>query len=174
MVKEKKPRSRIPKGTKRGRKMSEKSRQDLARAQAQWDLVPDLTLIRMSYLTGIGLSLIEEWSRKGYLVRPEPKVVVPPPPPPVVSEEEVKKVIRESRSQDDDWDVGPVPTIESIRREIKRNIKDRMGDSLMVSQYATALGKLDGIKDREEADAKEQEESVMIYLPNEDKQAPPP
>jgi hypothetical protein len=169
----KRDKNRIPKGSKRGRKMSEKARHDLARAQSLWDLNPDLTMIRTSYLTGIKITLINEWDRKGYLTRPEAKT--PPPPPPVATpQEETEKAGRVTRVDDDEWDTGPVPSIESIRREIKRNLRSRMGDSLMVSQYATALGKLDGIKDREEAAEKEVEDAITIYIPAEDKAPPEP
>lgn len=163
--------NRVPKGTKRGRKMSQKARDDLARVQALWLEIPDTTIIRTAYLTGIKATLIAEWNRKGYLTRPEVKVVVPPPTV-TITQEEVSQAVRDTRVPDDDWDAGPVPTIDSIRREIKRNMRSRILDSLMVSQYATALGRLSGVKEDEGKEDLEQRDLMTIFVPEEDK-APP-
>lgn len=159
--------------------MSEKARQDMQRAQSLLDLNPDLTLIRTAYLTGIKLSLIEEWSRKDYLRRPSDRqaaqAATPTPPPQPQQPPPRGRGRPPSKPQDDEWDDGsPVPSVESLRRQIKRSMRDRIQDSLMVSQYATALGRLDGIKEREEAQEEEIEEACTVYLPSEDKEPPEP
>jgi hypothetical protein len=67
-----------------------------------------------------------------------------------------------------------VPSIESIRREIKRRMREMILDSASISQYAAALARLDGIKATEKEVAMQEDTvaTTVIYTPEEDK-APP-
>lgn len=77
------------------------------------------------------------------------------------------------RPRDDEWDIGPVPTIESIRRQIKRNMQEMHRDAGSVSSFATALARLESIKSQEkEAKVDDDRMTTVIYMPEEDK-APP-
>lgn len=73
---------------------------------------------------------------------------------------------------DDTWDDGEVPTIDSIRREIKRKMKDLIADPDSVSKYATALGRLSGVKAEERDEGDADLPRANLYLPRETKKPP--
>ena len=173
LVADKKPVKRYRKrrpGETRGRPMSEKSKSEIERVQALWNSIPEATQLRLAFLTGASLSNVAKWCERGHLKAP----------PQIEKQREERKVILERKAVaadcrpdtpiDDEWDGGPVPTIESIRREIKRRIQGLILDADSVSKYATALAKLDGIRDKEREQANEEEEERMILsLPMENK-----
>lgn len=175
---DKKPRKQYRKrrpGELRGKPLSGKSKQEIERVQSLWNLHPDSTQIQLAYLSGVGLDRLAKWIQRGHLERPAAKVVEEQKQ----KEERVEKLKRKAVRADarpdtpidDEWDCGPIPTIESIRREIKRRIQSAIVDPDTVSKYAQALKSLDSVREKEDQQSDEEAERMLLMLPMES-QAP--
>lgn len=144
------------------------------------DVAPDATYLQISFVTGVSLDLLKKWFLRGHISRPaastagislSPTMEDQPPVP--VSSQPEEKVEKRHVQGDDEWDIGPVPTIESIRRQIKRNMQEMHRSAGAVSSFATALARLEEIKGQEkEAEVDADRLTTVIYMPEEDK-APP-
>ena len=155
-------------GEKSGRKLSAKSQGQIERIQALWNLSPDQTLVRMAYLTETSYELLKKWVQRGFLVQtthamPTVESAIAQAKQPVP----VHVPLRQDTPADDKWDVGPVPTIESIRRQIKRNIASLILDAATVQKYSSALAQLHTISEKESAIVEEDAERMLVMVPDE-------
>jgi hypothetical protein len=165
-----------------GRPPSQKTLEGLKRVNAFLEYAPDATYLQISFVTGTKLDLLKKWFLRGHISRPaaptagmglSPSPTAQPAATPPPIQEEKKRVEVDLRPRDDEWDIGPVPTIESIRRQIKRNMQVMHLDAGSVSSFATALARLESIKSQEkEAKVDDDRMTTVIYMPEEDK-APP-
>ncbi len=175
-VPDKKPVKRYRKrrpGENRGRVMSEHSKRELERVQALWNLNHGSTQIQLAYLSGVSLEKLAKWVQRGHLVAPTAQVVEEQKQ----KEERVETLKRKARRADarpdtpidDEWDFGPIPTIESIRREIKRRIANAIVDPDTVAKYSQALKSLDAVREKEDQQTDEEAERMLLMLPVEGK-----
>lgn len=155
-------------GEVRGRKMSQKSISEIERVQALWNSNPGETIVRIAYLTGVNFNNLRKWIERGHLKRPRQAQIV----------EEVRaqaeerstprpEVIRQDTPIDNAWDSGPVPSIESIRREIKRRMQSLILDPDAMSKYSTALARLDTIREKEAEEQDADAERCIVMIPPE-------
>jgi hypothetical protein len=164
----KKYRKRQP-GSTRGRKMSDKSKDEIERIQSVWNTTPDMAMVRLAYVTKCSVNNLRKWVERGHLVKPT--VAAPTIEAGIAQAKQVSPVyvpLREDTPVDNVWDVGPVPSIESIRRQIKRNIAALILDAATVQKYSSALAQLHTISEKESAVVEEEAERMLLLLPSED------
>lgn len=155
-------------GEKSGRKLSARSQGQIERIQALWNLSPEQTLVRMAYLTETSYELLKKWVQRGFLT--QPTVAMPTVEAAIAQAKQTVPVhvpLREDTPPDNSWDVGPVPTIESIRRQIKRNIAALILDPASVQKYSAALAQLHTVNEKESESAESEAERMLVMIPAE-------
>lgn len=157
----------------RGRRATLESLAALKRARALLELLPGLKLVQVAYLTCSPYESLRKWLSSGKIAprkRSEPASEAAPVEE-AGNEPEKQVPGRPDIAETDEWDTGPVPTVESIRRQIKRNMQACHLDASAVSSFATALMRLEQVKDqeRQEQVAEEAVARTVIYTPEEDR-----